>query len=552
MARWSEAAVCELSGKAWSAKRQSDALLSECYEYAMPDRNPYHGNGTGRPQGQAGQKGNDKTSRRVYDSTLQTDAVKLANRIQYELFPIGHEWASLVPGAFVPQEATTQARSELYSLQKLLFMAIQFSNFDLSIAEWLLELVIAGTACMLVQRGDDDQPIVFQTVPQSHIAMREGALGKIDLVSREHKMRQSLIRETWQDAKVPEGDPMVTGSDDDDPEVSIIDVCYYSTVDRVWYYDVIATAGLKGHKREVRLVERTHRRNPWIIARWNKSAEEVQGRSLVMQALPDARVLSAVKSYLLRNAALAIGGAFLVRHDNVVNANTLRIFPGATIPVRSTGGGNTGASVVPLQVGGDVNLAQLVINDLVNSIHKIMMNDGMPDISEGVRSATELIERMKELQQSLGAPFARILKEGVVPMLEAAIAVLADVGIVPLQAGQRIKLNDGNIQVKFASPLVQGQSIREVDALRNAALITREIGGQMGGEEAVALSFKVEAAGRWISQRLGVVPEMVRTEADTEGLQVMAGKLVAMQQAAGKVDLPAANQQQQAGLRAAA
>ena len=41
---------------------------------------------------------------------------------------------------------------------------------------------------------------------------------------------------------------------------------------------------------------------------WTKAPGEAQGRSLVQQALPDARVLSAVKNYLLRQAALAIGG----------------------------------------------------------------------------------------------------------------------------------------------------------------------------------------------------------------------------------------------------
>ena len=519
MARMAENLALDVSSKVWVAKHEFSSLISECFEHALPGRNPYHGNGTGQPQGSSGQKGKDKSSRRVLDSTLQNDTIKTANRIQYELFPIGHQWGTFEPGPFVTEENKGKARKDLHALQELLFAAIQFSNFDLSIAEWLLELVVAGTACMIVVRGDDDNPLIFQTVSQSHVAFREGIFGKIDFISRKHRIRYSLIKQTWTDATLPEL-PKGAGQEED-PEVDILDLCYYDYQEKQWLYDVVIVSGLKGAEKK-RIVEREYKINPWVIARWNKSAEEVQGRSLVMQALPDARVLSSVKSYLLRHAALAVGGAFLVKNDGTLNANTVRIFPGATIPVNSTGGANgTGASIAPLQVQGDMNLADLIIKDLVNAIHKTMMNDGMPDISEGVRTATELLERMKDLQQSLGSPFARILKEGIVPMLEAAISILAEIGLIPVDKDQKLKLNNGEIQIKFASPLVQGQSIREVEALQNAAAITKEI----GGEEAVGLGFKVEDAGPWIGSKLGVVPVLMRDAEERKKMQQQAAQL---------------------------
>lgn len=531
MARWSAEKVHDLSDRAWTEKANWDTLLGECYDYAQPDRSPYHGNGTGLPQGRAGQKGQDKSSRKVYDSTLQTDATKLANRIQSELFPIGNQWATLIPGAFVQQKQQQQARQDLYALQEVMFAAIQLSNFDLAIAEWLLELVVAGTACMLVQRGDDEDPVVYQTVSQAHVALREGAFGRIDMISRKHKMRLSLVRTYWEEAKTRELEAAAKSAANDnnseDPECDIIDVCYYDRETRVWYYDVLLI-GYGGNKaNKDRIVERTFKVCPWIIARWSKAADEVQGRSLVLQALPDARVLSAVKSYILKQAALAIGGVFLVRNDSVINANNIRIFPGATIPVRSTGGTN-GASVAPLQVGGDVQLAQLVIEDLINSIHKIMLNTGIPEITDGQRTATEWIARMKDLQQSLGAPFSRVLKEGIVPMLEATIMVLGEMGVVQLPASGKLKLNNGEIAVKFASPLVQGQSVREVEAMAQAMEMTSTFGGQ----EALQLGFKIEDLAEWVGAKLGADPKMLRSPTERDDLMKKAGAVAAMQQGA--------------------
>lgn len=538
MSRHSEKIVCELSSKAWTEKSHWDDLLKECYEFALSDRNPYWGNGTGKPGDSQPAKGKDKTSRRVYDSTLAVDAVKIANKLQYELFPIGSKWAEFLPGPFVNGDNKENARRDLEGLREVVFTAIALSNFDLSIAEWLLELVVAGMACMLIQEGDEDNPIVYQCVTQAHVAVREGAFGKIDLIARQHKMRHSLIGQTWSDAKFPDLDKAELA---EDPEIDLIDVCYWNATDGVWYYDVIVTGGMKD-KKQIRIVEREHDICPWVIARWSKAAGEAQGRSMVMLALPDARVLSSVKSYLLRHAALAIGGVWMVRNDGVINANSVRIFPGATIPVRSTGGTAGGASIAPLQATGDVNLAQLVINDLVNSIHKIMLNDGMPEIKDGVRTATELMERLKELQQSLGAPFSRVLKEGIIPMLEATISILGRKGVIPVARGTKIKLNNGQIAVRFASPLVQGQSIRDVEVLQQAAALT----AQLGGQEAVALNFKVEDIGAWIGAKLGADPTVMRNADERKDFQQKVAQAVAMQQVGPGAGVPApANQNPQ-------
>lgn len=541
MANFPEKTVLELSKKAWTEKQHWNELLRECYEFALSDRNPYHFTGSGQP-GENRTPGKDKTSRRVYDSTLAVDAVRIANRLQYELFPIGSKWAEFLPGAFIQGDAVDAARLDLERMREVVFTAIQLSNFDLSIAEWLLELVVAGMACMLVQQGDEDNPVIYTCVSQAHVAVREGAFGKIDLISRKHKIRHSLVGQTWADAKLPDLPAEELAKD---PELDLEEVCYWSSTDGVWYYEVFVTGGLKEAREEKRIVERDYQICPWVIARWSKAAGEAQGRSMVMLALPDARVLSSVKSYLLRHAALAIGGVWMVRNDGVINANNVRIFPGATIPVRSTGGTAGGASIAPLQATADINLAQLVIQDLVGSIHKIMMNDGMPEISDGVRTATELLERLKELQQSMGAPFSRVLKEGIIPMLEATISILGRMGVLPVPAGAKIKLNNGQIQVRFASPLVQGQSIRDVEVMQQAIAIT----AQAAGQEAVAVNFKVEDYGAWVSRKLGADPTMTRTAAERRDLQQKAGAVMAAQMGGGVAPgamavPPAANSQQ--------
>lgn len=515
MAKQSADILAARSKVAWELKDNWKALLSECYDFALPERNPY-----GHTQG------GEKTSAKVYDSTLQTAATKLANRLQYDLFPMGRHWAELVPGAFVPAEMRDEERSSFYDLQVLLFTAIQISNFDLSISEWLLELVVAGTAIMVVTDGGDLNPIVYRCVSQAHAAFLEGAIGTIDFISIKHKIRIDQIKPQWPDAKnIPKPTDEKKGLTE---KIDAEEICYYDYDDGLWRYSVIHKQGEGGKHRSDEMVHREYNVSPITVSRWSKSVEEVQGRSLVMAALADARVLSSVKNFLLKQAALSILGVFLVKSDGVVNPNTAKVFPGAMIPVRQTGG-NTGASIEPLQVGGSTNLAQLVIDDLQGSINKVMLNTGIPEIGDGVRSATEFVERMKDMQQSIGAPFSRILREGIVPMLEATFQILGDRGLIEDYQDGQIKLNAGNIDVKFTSPLVQSQALGEVEALVQAAGIVAQIAGDRT-PELTALSLKVEDVYSWVAERLRVDPKILRTKQERDEMQKQAGEMAAANQ----------------------
>jgi hypothetical protein len=505
---------------AWAKKLRWDGLLRECFAYAAPERSLYDA-GSGDGTDMKGKQGRKKSGH-VTDSTLINDVIKLVNRIQSELVPPQQKWATLVPGPFIDKAQQQNARKQLADIEAKLFGAIRLSNFDQSISEWLFDLVVAGTAFMMVH-GDDDDPLMYTAIPQSHIAMREGANGKLDLFCQKHTLRGETIKDQWPDAKLSD---MAETEYKDNPEqeVTLLAITYYDKQERIWRYDVLHQDD-KAEGANERIVSRTYRLNRIVAARWMKLPGEVQGRSPVMIALADAKTLNKVKELLLRNAALAVSGVWMARNDGVINANSVRIFPGAVLPVRSTAGPN-GASLARLDVGGDLQLAQIVIDDLQTAIHSIMMNTALPPDAGPVRSATEIIERLKQIQQDLGAPFGRMLKEGIVPMLEASLFALGERGIVPrLDDGGAIKIDGGNIDVEFSSPLAQAQNLRDIETV-----LTWLQQLQLLGEEAMMLSAKVEDIGAWLGDKQNVPPELMRAPNERQNLQGMAGQLLARQQ----------------------
>ena len=97
---------------------------------------------------------------------------------------------------------------------------------------------------------------------------------------------------------------------------------------------------------------------------------------------------------LLKNASLNIAGVYTAIDDGVLNPQTIRVAPGAVIPVASNGG-SRGPSLQPLPRSGDLQLTQIVLGDLRANVKKILLDDSLPPDNMSARSATEIVERLK-------------------------------------------------------------------------------------------------------------------------------------------------------------
>ena len=159
---------------AWSRKEQWRSLYEQCYQYALPQRNLYDGYYEGGVPGRV-------KNLQVFDSTAVHGVQRFANRIQSGLFPPDKEWMVLQPGTEIPEEARDEVREGLQNYTNKFFSIIKQTSFDLAMVEFLLDLAV-GTGVMLIQPGDDLEPIRFQAIPQALVAMEEGPQGTVENV----------------------------------------------------------------------------------------------------------------------------------------------------------------------------------------------------------------------------------------------------------------------------------------------------------------------------------------------------------------------------------
>jgi hypothetical protein len=253
-----------------------------------------------------------------------------------------------------------------------------------------------------------------------------------------------------------------------------------------------------------------------------KVSGEVYGRGPLVTAIPDIKTLNKTKEFLLKNAAIAVAGVYTAADDGVLNPQTVRLVPAAIIPV-ARNGGPQGPSLAPLPRSGDFNVSQLVLNELQQSIKKIMLDDSLPPDTASARSATEIMQRMKELAQNLGSAFGRLITETMVPVVAKTLEIMDAKGMIDLP----LKVNGMEVKVVPVSPIALAQSAEEVQA----AVQWFQVASGMGPEGQAAI--KVDSMLDFIGDKLGV-PQSIRAskeerEARMQQMQQMAAAVAQAQ-----------------------
>tara|TARA_B100001939_G_scaffold116602_1_gene101072 strand:- start:1759 stop:3333 length:1575 start_codon:yes stop_codon:yes gene_type:complete len=486
------------------------AIYEDAYRYALPNKNLYDGYYEGSVPGQ------NKMSK-VFDSTAMQSTQKFANRIQSGLFPPQQAWCRLQPGEQIPEERSIEVQQILDKYADQMFSVMRQSKFDLAIGEFLQELAI-GTAVMLIQPGDEVEPIRYTCIPTFLISYDEGPNGSVEKVYRKMKRPYEVLDQEFPDIKIP---PNMAKRYEQNPteEVEMIEGTYFDKITGNIHYQIIDYAG------QEELVYRELKSFPWVISRYSKTAGERYGRGPVLLALPDIKSLNTTKNLGLKNASLSIGGVFTASDDGVLNPNTVRIVPGAIIPV-ARNGGPQGESLKPLPRSGDPQLTQFTSNDLIASIKTIMLDESLPPDNMSARSATEIQERMKQLSQNLGSAFGRLISETMYPIVRRTLELMNELGMIELP----LKVNGLQVKISPTAPLAMAQNMEKVNEVLNYMKILQGLGpqGQLFLNQDKAMDF--------IADNLGIPASLRTTPEERQALIQQAQQMAQMAQQEGMMD----------------
>jgi hypothetical protein len=483
------------------AKRDAfAALMRDIYAYAMPERDAWSAYGYGANR-----------QVRVFDSTAVIAAGRFANRLQQALFPPQQRWAALaLPPELAEQAAATEVQRDLEAATDLLFAHLHASNFDQVINEWALDLA-AGVGCLLIENGRlgtrrPNAPLLrFQAVPAALVAFDEGPFGTVEGVFFTQRMPARLIRRTYPDATLPR-ELRQTAQQEPEREIELLQATVYDPERDRWRQTVVERRG------KAVLASRSYRVSPWIVTRWSKSPGEAYGRGPLAAALPDVRVLNRLMELYLKAASLVVTPVYTVEDDGVVNPATIRLVPGAFLPVRSNGGAR-GRSIAPLDPPSSFTLSNDLMERLRTAIRQTLFDDPLPPEVQVGLTATEVIERVRRFQQDTGA-FGRMQADALAPIVLRCLDILDEAGELAdgRFAGLMQAVRDDAVRIQAMSPLAQAQDRADVQSVMSFLSSAGALG--QFGAGLIESGIDLARAGPWVAARAGVPALLIPSAAE--------------------------------------
>ena len=538
MAQWTLEQAKKLIKQAKSDKEASDDIYREAMELTFPDRENF----TKRAEGQQKAAYN-------WDSSPGVSVIRAANRLSSDFTPQFQSWMEIGLGPAaeqMPDEDFKAARGktkdeiklQLEGVTKIVQAVFNGPGFPTASNEMYLDWHY-GIGGMTIMPNEDivGEPVIFGSMSLANFYVNEGPNGRIHRWFFWKELPADLIIHEWPDAKIPE--KLQEMADKDKPpnaKLAIVAYRDYDDKQNPFRYEVYWFMGTEAH----RLVERQSLTPAFVTPRYSKLPGENRGRGPVLFALPDIRTANKIVELTLRAAALAVAGVYTATDDGI--KSRVQIKPYAIINVRSNGGPN-GPSLQRLDNPQRIDFGEILLEKLHENIKKVIGDNSLPTEAGPIRSATEFVQRVRELISDQAGGLGRLYAEFIIPSVQRVVDVLEKKQILPTSG---LKIDQFLIEVRMTSPLARGEAMQEVENLVRFIEMLKIL----GGDEMVLLHIDPERAGDKIGDLMNVGRDVRTNEAEKKAVKLGFVQAAAAQAGGNPADAEAALNQAEGELNA--
>jgi len=479
-------AVVQSYQRAKDRRRTWEAHWRDCYDFALPLRNQGIENGV-------------KTGDKLFDGTAPDAVDQLAASLLSNLTPPWARWVGLMPGADLSDEDRDVLAPKLEKAATMLQSNFDRSNFTVEIHQCFLDLVTAGTACLMLEESPlgESSAFRFTAVPMFDVVFDGDAGGRLEGTLRRMELTRRELKQRYPDAPdMGEDRDALMGVEE--AHIGVIEAVIPDS--RGYAYMAVAEAAPGLVSETAVLSEGRFEKSPFINFRWLKAPGEIYGRSPVMKALPDIKTANKVVELVLKNASIAVTGIWQAEDDGVLNPANIKLVPGAIIPKAMGSQGLT-----PLSAPGRFDISGLVLENLRARIRASLLADKLGQVAGPKMSATEVLERSTEMARILGATYGRLQTELLTPLIDRGLSILRRRGEIP-----PIMIDGRTVDIDYKSPLARRQSQEEVSIAMGWFQSIQQLGVR---PETILDS---QRAARWLAKSYGVPEHLLLSEAESE------------------------------------
>lgn len=437
--------VARLKERRNAAKQERDAfqpLLDEAYQFAIPFRKSTKDTGAA-----------EKRVDQVFDHTAIDSAFRFAGKVQQDFWPAGQDNFSLEPGPLVRDQKERDAfAAQLEPIGGVAGAFFEDGDWDMAFHEMALDLS-AGTGAILMNSSPEIdtlwEPI---SVPINELLFEQGPNNKIAGIFWTRKMSVRVLMDTWPEGNFGKELKELARAK---PETTL-DVYVDTVFDRkMKRWLMLVWCG----KQDSIIFTSQSRSCPWLTPRYFRVPGETMGRGPVMLAMPTIKTLNTTARLQLQAAAIAMLGIYTAVDDGVFNPDLAAIEPGAFWKV-ARNGGTLGPSINKFP-DPRLDLQNLVLQDMRIGVKATMMDQSLPPDGAAVRSATEILERVKRLASDHLGAYGRLIKEVTIPAVKRVLELAYEKGLIPAE----IPIDQLITRVRIKSPLSIAREAQRVEKI---------------------------------------------------------------------------------------
>jgi hypothetical protein len=512
--------ITDLKARRASASKERDAmkpLLDEVYDYVIPYR---RGIGDTSSSGAAG----EKRVNRIFDLTAMNAAFRFPGKLQQDLCPPEEKWFTLELGPIGKRMPDAdQTGKELEAISEILGTGVATGEWDTAFPEMASDL-LNSTGFMLINEGEDDRWARFCTAPAHELLIEPGPYNDIWGIYWTRKWSLGNIMAEWHDGTFTDEFKKLAAEKPND-EIDVHQDTRWDPKKKKWCFYV----WLDKYEAAGFVTTRETFTCPWITPRYFKLPGETWGRGLAMVAMPAIKTTNKVVELTLKAAAIALLGIYTYTPHSQFNPDTARIEPGQFWPVASNGG-VLGPGIQKFEAPR-IDLSNIMLNELRGQIQATLLDQALPPDGAAVRSATEIIERVKQLTSNESGAYGRLIMEIVVPVVRRLIEIAWNKKLIP----QRIPIDQLLIRVRVTSPMAAARRAKAVERVIQFLAMGLQVAPQV-----MQLIIDQEALLLELAAAFGVERKFIRDETNREGIKAQVQALIAQALAAQQAQAAAA------------
>ncbi|MEY4706317.1 MAG: hypothetical protein RJB58_40 [Pseudomonadota bacterium] len=503
--------VKQLEERRKSAQMERDSfqpLLDEVYKYVVPYRKGISRTGAG-----------EKRINQIFDNTAMIAAFRGAGRIAQDISPPGQQSFELTPGALakivLPRRELEELERQIEPTKAVINAHFQTGEWDQSLQEMALDLE-ASTGCMLIVPDKRRRISRFVSVPLEEVMLTKGPYNEVNGIFWTRKWSLRAIVEEFGDGKFTE-ELAKTLKEKPEHEICLYQDTIYEPDEDRWCRVAWAKEN-QGKNSQPVAFERSYSKTcPWLTPRYFVVPGEVYGRGTAMLVMPTVNALNTATKLNLQGAAIAMLGIYTAIDDGVFSPDNAPITPGAFWKVARNGGA-LGPSVQRFP-DPRIDLSQIILKELRMDVQAGMNDQSLPPDSAAVRSATEIMERMKRLATDHMGAFGRLIMEIAVPAVKRVMEIAYEFQQIP----NNIPIDRLLIDLQVSSPMAMAREAERLQRIMQYVEMAMMLSPNMPGRYV-----KLDEVMPDVARALAIPSKYIPTQDEREAMDEQAATAQAL------------------------